>query len=327
MKLLLIDGNAIMHRAFHALPPLTNTDGQLTNAVHGFTNMLFTVIDKFHPTHLIVCFDRPEPTFRKSMYVGYQAHRPKMDDGLSSQFGLVKEILSAMKIPVYEQAGFEADDVMGTLAHQASNQQPTINNQHTCSTIIVTGDRDILQLVNQHVFVYMPVQGLNNGKLYDEKAVEEKFGIRPSQIIDYKALVGDASDNYPGVRGIGPKTASELLQQFGTGEALYEGIKNKDSKAQRLKEKTIKALSEYAEDAGMAKQLATIRRDVPVTIDLDKAELHDLGTPEAIEVLERLGMKTTAGRLMAKEKTGNGTNEQISNISNKQDAVEQMTLL
>lgn len=306
MTFLLIDGNAIMHRAFHALPPLTNKNGQLTNAVHGFMTMMFTVIDKFHPTHLAVCFDRPEPTFRKSMYVGYQAHRPKMDDGLSSQFGLVKEILTAMHIPVYELAGFEADDVIGTLAAQISCL-PATCSPHTADkdgvkmkTIIITGDRDILQLVSDHVFVYMPVQGLNNGKLYDEQAVVEKFGIRPSQIVDYKALAGDASDNYPGVRGIGPKTASDLLQTFGTVETIYESIHQKDMALGSLKEKVITALSEYAEDAAMAKKLAAIKTDAPVTLDIEKSELHELGTSEAIDVLQKLGMKTTAGRLMKK---------------------------
>src|SRR3989344_3364485 len=162
-KLLLIDGNAIMHRAYHALPALTNKDGQLTNAVYGFLSMLLSITDKLKPTHLIVCFDRPEPTFRKQMYVGYQAHRPKMEDGLSSQFALVKEAVSAMNIPIYEQAGFEADDVIGTLAWQAQKKFEEI--------VIVTGDRDILQLVNNTIHVYMPVSGLNNGKLYTSAEV------------------------------------------------------------------------------------------------------------------------------------------------------------
>ncbi|MBI4137224.1 DNA polymerase I, partial [Candidatus Roizmanbacteria bacterium] len=293
MKLLLIDGNAIMHRAYHALPALTNKDGQLTNAVYGFLSMLFSITDKMKPTHLIVCFDRPEPTFRKQMYVGYQAHRPKMEDGLSSQFALVKEAISAMQIPIYEQAGFEADDLIGTISHQAKDSFEEV--------VIVTGDRDILQLVNNTVHVYMPISGLNNGKLYTPKEVEEKFGIQPSQIVDYKALAGDASDNYPGVRGIGPKTASELLQKYETVEGIYDAIRNKNNGAELLKEKTVKALSEYAEDAGMAKKLAKILHDAPVTIDIKKAKLHDFDTPEALEALQKLGFASLVKRVMGVE--------------------------
>src|SRR3989344_4066397 len=194
MNLVLIDGNAIMHRAYHALPPLTNKDGQLTNAVYGFLSMLLTITDKFHPTHLIVCFDRPEPTFRKGMYAGYQAHRPKMEDDLSGQFALVKEALEKMDIPIYEKAGYEADDILGTLTFQATHnvsfprkpsdsegKRESLSRRQTgqkipdqvgddnVTVIIVTGDRDILQLVNDTINVYMPVQGLNNGKLFTPK--------------------------------------------------------------------------------------------------------------------------------------------------------------
>lgn len=290
MKLLLIDGNAIMHRAFHALPALTNKDGQLTNAVYGFLSMLISITDRLAPTHLIVCFDRPEPTFRKSMYAGYQANRPKMDDGLSNQFALIKEILSAMKVPIYERAGFEADDIIGTLSHQAT----TVFDE----VIIVTGDRDILQLVNDTVRVYMPISGLNNGKIYTPAEVIEKYGITPAQIVDYKALAGDASDNYPGVRGIGPKTARHLLQKYDTVEGIYDAIRNKNNGAELLKEKTVKALSEYAEDAVMAKKLAKILHDAPVTIDIQDAELSDFDTPEALEALQKFGFASLAKRVM-----------------------------
>ncbi|KKR71577.1 MAG: polymerase protein [Candidatus Roizmanbacteria bacterium GW2011_GWB1_40_7] len=331
-KLLLIDGNAIMHRAYHALPALTNKDGQLTNAVYGFLSMLLSITDKLKPTHLIVCFDRPEPTFRKQMYVGYQAHRPKMEDGLSSQFALVKEAVSAMNIPIYEQAGFEADDVIGTLAWQATHlpsfprkreshkipdQVGDDNTQELMNVVIVTGDRDILQLVNDTVYVYMPVSGLNNGKLYTSKEVVEKFGITPPQIVDYKALAGDASDNYPGVRGIGPKTASELLKKYGTVEGIYNTIRSKDPKILRSKEKTIKALSEYAEDAAMAKKLAKILHDVPVTIDIEKAKLHDFDTPEALEVLQKFGFASLVKRVMGVEESKDPKIQRIKDPNKK----------
>lgn len=286
--LVLIDGNAIMHRAYHALPPLTNKQGEPIHAVYGFVTMLITIVNKLSPTHLIVCFDRPEPTFRKSMYVGYQAHRPKMDSDLSSQFEKVKKVISVMNIPLYEMPGYEADDVIGSLSLQAS--------EHS-DVIIVTGDRDILQLVTDTIQVYMPVQGLSNGKLYSPSDVEKKFGVTPSQIVDYKALAGDSSDNYPGVRGIGPKTASMLLQTFGTLENLYQAIYKKDKRVETLKNGTLKALSEYAEDAGMAKKLARIVIDAPVTLDRTKAELHELATPQVLKTLSDLGFLSIVRRL------------------------------
>lgn len=286
--LVLIDGNAIMHRAYHALPPLTNKHGEPIHAVYGFVTMLITIVNKLSPTHLIVCFDRPEPTFRKSMYVGYQAHRPKMDSDLSSQFEKVKKVISVMDIPIYEKPGYEADDVIGSLSLQASIHS---------DVIIVTGDRDILQLVTDTIQVYMPVQGLSNGKLYSPSEVEKKFGVTPAQIVDYKALAGDASDNYPGVRGIGPKTASMLLQTFGTLENLYQAIYEKDKRVGTLKNGTLKALSEYAEDAGMAKKLARIVTDAPVTLDRTRAELHELATPHVLKALSDLGFSSIVRRL------------------------------
>ncbi|MBI4130708.1 DNA polymerase I, partial [Candidatus Roizmanbacteria bacterium] len=307
MKLVLIDGNAILHRAYHALPPLTDKDGNPTQAIYGFITMLLKIVENLKPTHLIVCFDRPEPTFRKTMYVGYQAHRPKMDDELVSQIGRLQDVVRAMKIPIYEVAGFEADDIIGSLAFQATYlnikyQKSNSKNTNKISNIfkeiiIVTGDRDILQLVNDTVYVYMPIQGLTNAKLYGEKEVEEKFGVKPPQVVDYKALAGDASDNYPGVRGIGPKTATELLQTFGTVEKLYKAIKSKDQKIKGSKEKIIQALSEYAEDAVMAKKLATIVTDAPVTIDVASAKMHELNTVEAQEALEALGFRSLVKRL------------------------------
>jgi DNA polymerase-1 len=244
------------------------------------------------------------------MYAGYQAHRPKMDDGLSSQFAMVKEVIEVMDIPVYEKAGYEADDVIGTLAYQATRRHP-----EDVRVIIVTGDRDILQLVDENVFVYMPVIGLTNGKMYSSTEVQEKFGIHPSQMVDYKALAGDVSDNYPGVRGIGPKTASNLLKKFGTIENLYDAIYHQDEKARELKDKTIQALSEYAEDAGMAKKLARIIQDAPVTLDIEKAKLKQFDTPEVLDELEKLGFASLAKRVMGIE-----TSERVKVKKEKQQA-------
>jgi len=303
MKLVIIDGNAILHRAFHALPPMTGRDGQPTHAIYGFIGMLLRIVQDLNPTHLAVCFDRPEPTFRKSMYVGYQANRPEMDGALSSQIESLKSLVTAMKVPIYELAGFEADDLIGTIAKQAYQE---IFDE----IVIVTGDRDILQLVNEKVHVYMPVQGLTNAKMYYSKDVEEKFGVHPIQIIDYKALAGDASDNYPGVRGIGPKTASELIQRYGTIEGIYDAIREKKEGAELLKGRTIKALADCAEDCVMAKKLATIVTDAPIQFNLEKAVLGDLNTLEAQEEMEEIGFNTLRNRLSTYRNGIKGASEQ-----------------
>jgi len=288
LKLVIIDGNAILHRAFHALPPLTTTDGKLVNAVFGFTSMLIRVVHDLRPTHLIVTFDRPKPTFRKQLFVGYQAKRPKMKDELSGQIGLVHELVTMMGIPIFEMDGYEADDVIGTLAEKIKTQS---ESDHAFETIIVTGDRDLLQLVDTHTKVYMPVKGISESKLFSEKEVKEKFGISPAQMVDYKSLVGDQSDNYPGVAGIGPKTARDLLAKFNTLEHLYTHLGDVESQRIRM------VLAENAESAGMAKKLATIVRDVPIEVDFKKCKLKTFDKPNVRAKLEELSFRSLIPRL------------------------------
>jgi len=283
-KFVLIDGNAILHRAYHALPPLTTSKGELVNAVFGFCSMLLKTIQDFRPSHLAVCFDRPKPTFRKKMFANYQAKRPKMAEDLIPQVALVHKVLEVMEIPIFEIDGYEADDVIGTIAAQAAK----IKN---LGTIIVSGDRDMLQLVSDRVKVYAPVKGLSEAKLYDEKAVLEKWGVLPSQVPDLKALMGDPSDNYPGVAGIGPKTAGELIKRFKTLEKLYEEIEKLEN--EKTKEKLIK--EEKA--AVIAKQLATIVTDVPVSLNLEKCELSNLDREEVRRLMEELEFKILIPRL------------------------------
>ncbi|MBI5619795.1 hypothetical protein HY950_02430 [Candidatus Gottesmanbacteria bacterium] len=303
-RLVLIDGNAILHRAFHALPPLTAPDGSLVNAVYGFTSMLLKIINDLAPTHMAVAFDRPKPTFRKQMFAGYQAKRPKMDEELSSQIVKVHDVVAAFGIPAYEVDGYEADDVIGTLARSATIRQSNkVTKQHIDQVIIVTGDRDILQLVeDERVFVYMPTKGLSEAKLYGEKEVVERMGVPPKQIPDFKALAGDASDNYPGVNGIGPKTATELLKHFRSVEELYRAIQKKDKRAQTLPEGTLTKLSHGAEDAVLSKDLATIRTDVPMPIDLAETKLKLLDTPAARKALEDLHFHSLIKRLGSSKK-------------------------
>lgn len=324
-RFILIDGNAILHRAFHALPPLTNKDGQMVNAVYGFFSMLLKIIGELKPCYIVVCFDRPKPTFRQTLYVGYQAHRPKMDSELVPQIGFVHKILEKAKISIFEIDGYEADDVIGTLSVQAVQSSvfscqlsdkskpvnqfignknrktdlPTDKNPKTdnrkpiTEVIIVSGDRDMLQLVNSHVKVLAPVVGITKMVLFDEEKVLEKYGLKPSQIIDYKALRGDPSDGYPGVSGIGPKTASQLLKEFGNLESLYQCIDTIKQKNQNLALK----LAEGAEAAGLAKKLATIVTDVPITLNLDSCSILNIDREGAKREFEKLGFKSLLKRL------------------------------
>ena len=278
-RLILIDGNAVLHRAYHAIPPLTAPDGAVVNAVYGFGTMLLRLINDLRPTHVAVAFDRPKPTFRKELFKGYQAKRPKMDDALVDQIPKVHDLVSSFGIPIFEVDGFEADDVIGTIA---KNRKKEGIDQ----VIIVTGDRDILQLVeDEKVLVYMPTKGLSEVKLYGEKEVLERMGVTPDKIPDFKALAGDSSDNYPGVPGIGPKTAVALLTKYKS----IAGI---------LKSKELTA--EEKESARMSHDLATIRTSVPLTGSL--APLGSLNRPEAVDALAKLGFRSLIKRITGEDK-------------------------
>ena len=281
-KLVLIDGNAIMHRAYHALPPLTTKEGKPINAVYGLVSILLKIIADLKPTHLVICFDRKEPTFRHIAFKDYQAHRPEMDKDLSSQFAVAKQVVSAFGIPIHERVGYEADDVLGTLARQAQKKVEQV--------VIVTGDRDILQLVNGKIKVYLPVRGLSEGQLMDRKKVLEQLGVKPEQIADYKALVGDPSDNYPGVKGIGPKTAEKLLRKYGNLENIYKHLDEIDERIATLLKKDKK-------NAFLSQKLAKIVTDVEVDFDLKKASSWQIDSQKALDLLAGFGFKTLTKRV------------------------------
>ena len=281
-KLVLVDGNAIIHRAFHALPLLTTKGGKPTNAVYGFFTMLFKIIEDLKPEYLIVCFDKAAPTFRKQMYVGYQATRPKISDDLSPQFGMIHKALDEAKVKHFEIDGYEADDLIGTISKQAKAKD--------LQTIIVSGDRDLLQLVNSKVLMLAPIIGMTKMTLFDETKVKEKYGLKPHQFVDYKALVGDASDNYPGVTGIGPKTASDLLNKYHTLDGIYQHI-SELPQAQQEK------LANDAEQAALAKKLATIVLDAPVNLDENEAKIDKIDDEALKKVFKKLGFKSLLNRL------------------------------
>lgn len=285
-RLVLIDGNAILHRAFHALPPLTAPDGSLVNAVYGFASILFKLFSDFKPTHMAVAFDRPKPTFRKTLYEGYQAKRPKMDEGLVGQIEKVHDLVHAFGIPIFEKDGFEADDLIGTLCHVATKKKTGKKGNPVDQVIIVTGDRDILQLVeDEKVLVFMPTKGLSEGRLYAEKDVMERMGVFPKLIPDLKGLMGDASDNYPGVAGIGPKTALALLNQAKSLKGIYRNLK--DTKRQHtllVSDAVLAKLKAGEASAMLSYDLATIRTDVP--LDKDIVEVSTFDTPQVRQALE-----------------------------------------
>ncbi len=284
-KLVLIDGNAIMHRAYHALPPLTARDNTPINAVYGFTTMLIKIVEDLSPTHIAVSFDRPEPTFRKKLYKEYQAHRPEMDDDLGVQFEKVKILLTAMNIPVYEKAGFEADDVIGTIAKKAKVDE----------VVIVTGDKDILQLVDGKIKLYMPIKGVSNAQLFGIGETIEKLGVTPDQIVDYKALVGDPSDNYKGVFGIGPKIAESLLAEYNDLDNIY---KNFDKISSTVRQKLMLG----KESAFESQKLARIVTNVDIDFDLENARRWSLDHPQVFSVCQDFGFKTLPKRIQTLSK-------------------------
>ena len=284
-RLMLIDGHSLVHRAFHALPEdLTTQAGELTNAVFGFSQMLFKAVETTHPTHIIMALDRPVPTFRHQAYSEYKATRQATPRPLASQFDRVRQVADAMNIPIYERDGYEADDILGTLSAQAEREG--------ISTTIVTGDLDAVQLVDDRVHVLVPKRGMADTVLYDEAAVRQRYGLEPTQIPDFKALVGDTSDNIPGVKGIGEKTASRLLALYGDLDSLYQHL-------DELKDKERGALEAHREQVFQSRELARILRDVPVTLDLAPSAFRDIDRTRLINLFRELEFRTLIERVQA----------------------------
>ena len=284
-RLVLIDGHAVLYRAFHALPPLTSSNGQLVNAVYGFVLMLLKVYQDLKPDYLVVAFDLPIPTFRHETYIAYQATRPHMDDGLKGQIVLVKEVVESARIPIFTAPGFEADDVIGTLARTATDEADEKDNQ----VIIVTGDRDSLQLIkDRQVVVYLPIHNHHaQSEVFDEDRVVEVYGLRPDQMIDLKALMGDASDNIPGVKGIGKVTATSLIKEFGSLGGVYKNI---DS--EKIRPKVRNLLVGGREMADKSRELAEINRHVPLDFDWEACLLTNYDKEKAVRLFEELSFRS-----------------------------------
>lgn len=285
-KLILIDGNSIIYRAFFAMPPLTNSSGLHTNAVYGFTNMLLRLLQEENPTHVMVAFDAGKETFRHEGYQEYKGGREKTPSELSEQFPLMRELLDGFGITWFELKGYEADDIIGTLSKQAEVTGKQV--------LVVTGDKDMLQLVSDDVTVALTRKGVTEIESYGPAEIQERYGLKPEQIVDLKGLMGDASDNIPGVPGIGEKTALKLLHQFHSVEEVL-------NRTDELKGKMKENLITYAEDARMSKRLATIMCEVPVDLPFDKMAYSGLVEGKAAPILRKLEFKSLFERLSFNE--------------------------
>lgn len=273
-KILLVDGNAIFHRAFHALPLLTNDKGEYTNAIYGFTKMLFDISKKEVPDYLVIAFDHKSKTFRHQEFAEYKANRSEPPAELYPQLPRLFWLLEIMQIPIFQVEGFEADDIIGTLVTQADKKFNLFSE-------ILTGDKDSFQLVNENINVIIPKMGISNLLIYNPSAVKEKMGVTPEQIVDYKALRGDSSDNIPGVKGIGDKQAVEMLQRFGNLDNIYQNLDQLTLSQQNK-------LKENKETAYLSQRMATIIRDMPISLDLKGSHLHSIPVDDTKKALEEL---------------------------------------
>lgn len=265
-RLVLLDTHAILHRAYHALPDFQTKHGEPTGALYGLLTMLLKIIRELKPTYIFACFDRPEETIRKQSFAEYKANRIKADDALIAQLERARDLVAALGIPIYDSPGFEADDMIGTIVEQTK-----VNKN--IEIIIATGDMDTLQLTDdRRVMVYTLRKGIQDTVLYDEKAVRERFGFAPELLVDYKGLRGDPSDNIPGIPGIGEKTATELIKNFGGLDDIYKKLKKswEPFLAKGVKERIINLLLEHEADAYFSRELGTIRRDAPITCAIEE---------------------------------------------------------
>ncbi len=285
----ILDSNALLYRSYYALPVLTTNKGELVNAVYGFLLIFLKVVKEFNPDYIAAAFDFPAPTFRHQKFKGYKSQREKTPDDLRAQFPLIKEILKAFRVPVFEIKGFEADDIIGTLVKKIIKKNKRIE------IIIVSGDKDIMALVDKQTKVYFLKKGVKNVVFYDEKKVKEEYHLTPNQLIDFKALRGDPSDNVSGVPGIGEKTAIDLVQKFNSLENLYKTIENGNNL--EIKSSLKENLLKYKKEAIMSKELVTIDCQVPINFKMKDCYWKNYKKEEVIDIFQKYGFKTLVSRL------------------------------
>lgn len=296
-KWMLIDGNSIIYRAFFALPPLTNSAGNHTNAIFGFTTMLLKLLEQEKPTHVLVAFDAGKVTFRHEGYAEYKGGRQKTPPELSEQFPVLKELLQAFSISQFELSGYEADDIIGTLTKAA--------DEKGVETFVVTGDKDMLQLASDKVTIAVTRKGVSDVELYTPETIQEKYGLLPMQIIDLKGLMGDTSDNIPGVPGVGEKTALKLLHEHGSVESVLDNL-------DKLKGKLKENIENHKDDATMSKRLATIFREVPIEKSIDDIRYAGYDGSKLAEAFRKLEFKSLIDRLELGAEAGDMDKEAIA---------------
>ena len=291
-QFVILDSDALLYRAYYALPPLNTKNGELVNAVYGFLLAFFKVIREFQPDYIAAAFDFPAPTFRHKKFKKYKAKRLKTPDELRQQFPKIKKILKSFNVPIFEKREFEADDIIGTIAKTRKRVSPELE------TIILSGDRDILRLVDKNTKVYFLRRGVKDAVLYDKKKTEEKYqGLKPKQLPDFKGLRGDPSDNIPGVFGIGEKTAIFLIEEFGSLENLYKELEINSRKAKEMKQSLRKKLLKYKEQAFISKMLSEIRFDAPIDFDLKKCRWGRYDKEKVKQIFGKYQFQTLISRL------------------------------
>lgn len=308
-KIVLIDGHSILNRAFYGLPDLTNAEGLHTNAVYGFLNIMFKILEEEKPEYLAVAFDRSEPTFRHERYAAYKGTRKPMPTELREQVPLMKEMLTAMGICILEHAGWEADDILGSLARMSERQGMQVS--------LISGDRDLLQIATDKVKIRIPKTkgGKTEIEDYYAKDVEAAYGVTPTRFIDLKALMGDTADNIPGVPKVGEKTAQELMKQFGSLDGIYEHVEEVGKKSVR------ESLQANKDLADLSRELATIKTDCDLDFSYENAKAEGYFTKEAYALMKRLGFKNFLGRFDEEEsRTESGLTEKFKKITEKAEA-------
>ena len=309
-KIVLIDGHSILNRAYYGVPDLTNSDGLHTNAVYGFLNIMFKILDEEKPDYFAVAFDLKAPTFRHKMYEQYKGTRKPMQEELRQQVPVIKEMLKAMQVPLMMLEGYEADDLLGTVAKKAEADG--------LEAVVVSGDRDLLQLATDHIMIRIPKtkKGGTEIENYRTADVIEKYQVTPIQIIELKALMGDSSDNIPGIPGVGEKTATKLIMEYGCIENAYAHVE--EIKPNKAKE----SLRDHYDMAQMSKELATINIYSPFELDMDKARMTDLYTKEAFELCKKLEFKNMLSRFEISQEEQNHTAESFHMTSDLTQAQE-----
>lgn len=295
--LVIIDGHAIAHRAYHSIPPLS-LGGQPVNALYGFYSMLLSSIDILSPSHLLVCLDSPGPNFRNQEFIGYRAKRKPADRDLVSQLPLLPQTIENAGLSALSMGGFEADDLIGTLARRAKKLKNSASKKPFFEKItIITGDKDLMQLVDSKTFLFIPIRGLSETKTYGIAEVKDRLGVLPTQVIDLKALMGDMSDNYPGVAGIGPKTAIGLLEKYQNLDNIYQNLSD-------IKPIVRQKLEKDRDNAYLSQKLATIVTNIPIKYKFKSAKLTQDKFIGLLSLFDQYHFKSLSSRLKRKLNVG-----------------------